>query len=135
MASVRGQRFLVDPEGEAQRFTAQLQAEAAAASSDAPPPYVWQPGYWCAVKTGAWPNVTGWAESREAQRLFESKLAGLRADGSPKATKRAAAYAQAEMLARTTARKEASDRYYTQLDASTGDDTHPGGQHLATPPD
>ncbi|MCL2535200.1 MAG: hypothetical protein FWE39_13645, partial [Nocardiaceae bacterium] len=115
MPSVSGPQFFADPEGEAKRFVAQLQVETAARSV-APPRYEWRSGYWCAVKNGTrWPNVTGWAESREAQRIFASKLAGLRADGVPKADKRARAYAEAEMLARTTARKEASDRYYAEL--------------------
>ncbi|NKR65311.1 hypothetical protein GS491_26465 [Rhodococcus hoagii] len=117
MPSVSGAEFHADPEGHAERFVAELQAEAVALSV-APPRYVWSDGYWCAVKSNTgWPNVTGWAEHRETQRIYQSKLAGLRADGVPKASTRAREYAKAKMLARTTARKEASDRYYAKLEA------------------
>ncbi|GBF17765.1 hypothetical protein Br6_05172 [Rhodococcus sp. Br-6] len=131
MPSVSGEEFHADPEGHAERFVAELKAEAVALSV-APPRYVWNDGYWCAVKSNTgWPNLTGWAEHRETQRIYQSKLAGLRADGVPHADKRAREYAKAEMLARTTARKEASDRYYAELEAdiaceageaSTGDE-------------
>ncbi|WP_148302157.1 hypothetical protein [Tomitella biformata] len=68
------------------------------------------------VKNGSWPNVTGWAEQREGQRIFAPMLEQLLAEGVPKdeAWRRASDHSQAEMLARTTARKEASDRLYAQ---------------------
>lgn len=126
MASVRGPRFLADPEGEAKRFVEQLESESAARSVALPARYEWQSGYWCAVKNGTWPNVTGWAEHRQVQRIFAPMLDQLITEGVPKdaAWRRASAYAQAEMLARTTARKEASDRYNAQIEGvATSDDT------------
>lgn len=121
MAAVSGPRFLADPDGEATRFLAQLDTEAAAE----PPRYEWKSGYWCEVKTGAWPNVTGWAEHRRAQRIYANKLKQLKAAGIRKnLVRRASAETQAQMLAQTTERKEASDRFYAQLaaaqDAGTG---------------
>lgn len=136
MPAVRGPKFLADPEREAARFAARLHTEAAAQEA-VPPRYVWKGSYWCTVRTGTWPNVTGWAESRQMQRIFALMLARLRAEGvsGPAARRRAEKHARAEMLARTTERKEASDRYYAQLEASTGDDSDPGGEPPATPPD
>ncbi len=121
MASVSGQRFLADPEGEAQRFLAQIKAEAAAEAAGPPPRYTWSSGYWCAIKNGTWPNVTGWAEHREKQRIFAPKLDQFIAEGMPEseAWRRASDYARAEMLVRTTARKESSDRLYTQREEPT----------------
>lgn len=123
MVAVRGQHILADPQIHAHRILAHLQAETAAHEA-APPRYEWGPGYWCAIKTGTWPHVTGWAESREAQRIFQAKLVELTATGSgKKARSRAEKYAKAEMLARTTARKQASDEYYAHLDAPTPPET------------
>ena len=121
MASVSGRRFLADPEGEAQRFLAQIKAEAAAEAAGPPPRYSWGSGYWRVIKYGRWPNVTGWAEHRESQRIFAPKLDEFMAEGVPKdeAWRRASDYAGAEMLARTTARKEASDRHYAQREEPT----------------
>jgi len=133
VVSIRGRHVLADPHTHAPRILAQLHAEAAA-QAGAPPRYTWGPGYWCAIKTGTWPNVTGWAESREAQRIFAAKLAALTAGGKgQKARARAATYAKAEMLARTTARKQASDEYYARLDTPTPD-AEPGSDPAAPPP-
>lgn len=116
MACVSGRRFLADPEGEAQRFLAQIKTEAAAAADAPPPRYSWGSGYWREIKHGTWPNVTGWAEHKEAQRIFRPKLDQFMAEGVPEneAWQRARDYTDAEMLARTTARKDASDRHYAQ---------------------
>lgn len=112
MPAVEGPTFLADPQGEATRFAEQLHAEAAAEAA-APPRYVFKSGYWCKVKTGRWPNVTGWAESREAQRIFTPILDRLTAQGVPadEARRRATEQTEAKMLARTTARKEGSERH------------------------
>lgn len=111
MPAVPGRQFLSDPDGEAERFAAQLKSEAQAPPSR----YQWQGHYWCAIKTGRWPNVTGWAEQRESQRIYGPRLEQLLADGVPEddARLQASDYARAEMLTRTTARKEASDRLYS----------------------
>lgn len=129
MPAVRGPKFLADPEGEATRFAVQLHAEAAAQEA-VPPRYVWKGGYWCAVKNGTWPNVTGWAEHRLAQRIYTRKLGQLKAARAPrgKVQQRASEYTRAEMLAHTTERKEASDRYYAQLGSATPDDAGTGSQ-------
>ncbi|WP_430336277.1 hypothetical protein [Rhodococcus sp. ACT016] len=119
MPSVRGNEFFDDPEGHAERFVAQLQAEAAVLSV-APPRYEWRGGYWCAVKSNTgWPNQTGWAEHRDRERLFQTRFAELQTEGLSRdeALSQARAYADAEMLAWTTERKEASDRYYAELEA------------------
>lgn len=133
MAAVSGQRFLADPEGEAKRFASQLDTEAAAATE--PPRYEWKSGYWCEVKTDTWPNVTGWAEYRRAQRIYANKLKQLKAAGIRKnLARRASADTQAQMLAQTTERKEASDHFYAQLDTAAQDadtDIEP----TSTPPD
>lgn len=126
MAAVSGPRFLADPEGEANRFLAQLDTEAAAATE--PPRYEWKSGYWCVIKTGTWPNVTGWAEHRRAQRIYANTLKQLKAAGIRKnLVRRASADTQAQMLAQTTERKEASDRFYAQLAAAqdAGTDSEP----------
>lgn len=135
MAAVQGQRFLADPEGEAKRFVEQLESEAAAQSL-APPRYEKQAGYWCVVKTGTWPNVTGWAEHRQAQRIYTRKLKQLKAAGIRKGVmRRASADTQAEMLARTAERKEASDRFYAQFDAAAAQDAGTGAEPATTPTD
>ncbi len=110
MPAVQGPRFLADPQGEASRFADDLQAAVADASTS--PRYVFKSDYWCEVKNGTWPNVTGWAESREAQRIYTPILARLTAAGVPadEARRQASEQAKAEMLARTTERKEASAR-------------------------
>lgn len=115
---ISGPQFLADPEGNSRRLAEQLRREAAEAASAPPPRYQWGGHYWCAVKHGRWPNVTGWAEHRHSQRIFKPKLDELLAQGIPKkeAWRRAAAYAERQMLALTTRRKESSDRYYAQLD-------------------
>lgn len=120
MASVWGPRFVADPEGEGERFIAQLKAEAAVERPQ-PPRYIWGGRYWVAVKHGTWPNVTGWAEHRETQRIFAPRLGELMAIGFSKedAWPIASDCAYAEMVARTTRRKEESDRYYEQFDDST----------------
>ena len=119
MASVSGPQFLNDPEGEANRFHAQIKAEAARPVR--PPRYVWGSGYWCVIKNGRWPKITGWAEQREAQNIFAPKLDQLKAEGvaDNDAWQQASDYANAELLARTTARKDASDRLYTQREEPT----------------
>ncbi|MDH6284949.1 hypothetical protein [Prescottella agglutinans] len=130
MPSVSGPQFSVDPEGESKRFVAQLQAEAAVLSI-APPRYEWQSGYWCAVKSNTgWPNVTGWAEHRETQRIFSARFDELMAEGvsEHEAWKQADDHSLAEMLIRTTERKEASDRYYAELEADTA---HEAGEDRA----
>ncbi|CAM3018410.1 hypothetical protein RHDE110596_12425 [Prescottella defluvii] len=119
MPSASGPEFFADPEGEAKRFVEELQAEAAVLSI-APPRYEWKAGYWCAVKSNTgWPNVTGWAEHRETQRVFAKRLDELMAEGLGKeeAWQQAHDHSLAEMLVRTTERKEASDRYYAELEA------------------
>lgn len=76
------------------------------------PLYQWSEsaGYWVRVKPGKWPACTGWAEMREAQRIFRPKLEELRAKGLPEqvAWDLAASHAKAEMLARTTRRRKAA---------------------------
>ena len=111
MAAISGRWASEDPKAAARYLLAQIQAElavdAAFPESVVPLRYVFQSGYWCVVKNGSWPNLTGWAEHRELQRIFAPKLAQLKADGVPhdEAWRRASDDAQQEMLVRTTTRK------------------------------
>ena len=119
MPAVPGPEFLADPDEHAKRFVVQMKAEAAALTV-APPRYEWMGHYWCVVKSNTgWPNVTGWAEHRAAQQIFGPRLDELMAAGVPKdeAWQQAKDYAFAEMLVRTTERKETSDLFYAQLEA------------------
>ncbi|CAM3825674.1 hypothetical protein [Smaragdicoccus niigatensis] len=76
------------------------------------PLYQWSEtaGYWVRVKQGKWPACTGWAEHREAQRIFRPKLDEFMAKGLPKevAWELAAKYATAEMYERTNRRRKAA---------------------------